>query len=303
MSGSRKTLGTMVLVVGVVAALAFGMVGAQVYRITHPPRRADEAPTIASVVVSVEEVTFAASDDVPLSGWLLEGDPGMPFIVMVHDLGGSKGTLLDLAVVLQKSGFSLLAIDLRGHGASGGGGSSLGIREKHDVIGAVDYLSGLDGVGDGPMGIYGLGMGAHAAVLAAADRPSLDVLVLDGLYPDPTYSLLQRTYGDWTFGARYLGFLPGVAFAILNRAGIGEARAEHQISMLVGRDVLLISPADDNALTSATEAMYATIPEQRDSEGNLVLLPSTRLDGLYGEELELYENRVLSFFRTRLTTD
>ncbi len=303
MSGRRKALGTFVAVVGVVAALAFGMVGAQVYRITHPPRRADHAREIASVVVNVEEVAFPASDDVRLSGWLLPGDPGMPFIVMVHDLGGSKGTLLDLAVVLQKSGFNLLAFDLRGHGASDGGGSSLGIREKHDVIGAVDYLGGLDGFGDRPIGVYGLGMGAHAAVLAAADRPALDVLVLDGLYPNPTYPLLHRTYGDWTFGMRYLGFLPGIAFAVLNRAKIGDARAELRIARLVGREVLLISPADDNALTSATEAMYATIPEQRDSEGNLVLLPSTRLDGLYGEDLELYENRVLSFFRTRLTAD
>ena len=64
--------------------------------------------------------------------------------------------------------------------------------------------------------------------------------------------------------------------------------------------VLLITSAGDNDLSAATETMFASIPEQRDSDGNLVLLPSTRLDGLYGEDLEFYENRVVSFFNSRL---
>ena len=126
------------------------------------------------------------------------------------------------------------------------------------------------------------------------------MLVLDGLYPTPSYPLTRRTYGDWSFGHRYLGFLPGAAFVMLNRSRIGDARADRWIPRLVGRDVLLITPARDNALSTATETMYQTIPEQRETDGNLVLLPSPWLEGLYGEELALYENRVVSFFSSRL---
>ena len=47
--------------------------------------------------------------------------------------------------------------------------------------------------------------------------------------------------------------------------------------------------------------MYLTIPEQRESDGNLIVLPSTRVEELYGEELTIYGDRVSSFFRERLS--
>ena len=90
--------------------------------------------------------------------------------------------MLTLGIALQKGGFTVLAFDFRGHGASGGTGSTLGLDEKRDVIGALDYLA-ASGVEARRIGVYGVGMGAHAAVLAAADRPSASVLVLSGLYP------------------------------------------------------------------------------------------------------------------------
>src|SRR4029453_354334 len=94
----------------------------------------------------------------------------------------------------------------RGPGASGGTASTLGVDEKRDVIGAVDYLADLEGIDHRKVGAYGVGQGAHAAVLAAADRPALKALVLDGLYPDASYPLVRSAFEGWDFGERRLAF-------------------------------------------------------------------------------------------------
>src|SRR5262245_30526216 len=159
----------------------------QVYRVTHPPRQQDATSDLSTILVRVEEVSFTASDGIPLSGWLLRGQPDRPAIILSHDRGRSKGTLVNMIIPLHAAGFTVLAYDSRGHGASGGTASTLGVDEKRDVIGAVDYLATLEGIDHRKVGAYGVGQGAHAAVLAAADRPALRALVLDGLYPDAAY--------------------------------------------------------------------------------------------------------------------
>jgi hypothetical protein len=48
------------------------------------------------------------------------------------------------------------------------------------------------------------------------------------------------------------------------------------------------------------KAMYATLPERRDSERNLITLPATRASGLDAAELVRYHERVVDFFTSRL---
>lgn len=292
--------GAVILVALMAAAVAFGGVAYRVYEVTHPPRQPPDVPALTSVVVPVDEITFEATDAVRLSGWILRGRPDMPFVVLCHDRAGRKGALLDLAVRLQKSGFNLLVFDFRGHGASGGRSTTLGIGEQRDVLGAVDYLESLEEVDARRVGVYGVGMGAHAAVLAATSRPAISVLVLDGLYPDPRFPLARAVYRDWTFGVNNLGFVPeGVFMATQLVSPRGNAASE-QMPRLAGRHVLLLAPAQDEALASASKAMYEAIPQQGDADGNLVLLPATRQGRLNGEDRRLYDDRVASFFEHRL---
>jgi pimeloyl-ACP methyl ester carboxylesterase len=300
MSFWRTVPGAVVLVLLIGIGAAGAAVGTRVYRVTHPPRLTDDALTVTSAVVPVEQVKFEASDGVLLDGWLLKGDPDRPFIVLCHGLGGSKSSVLDLGVRLQKQGFNLLLFDFRGHGRSGGEARSLGSNEKRDVIGAIDFLDSLDGARVDRIGLYGVGMGAHAGVLASIDRPAIKVLVLDGLYPDASFTLSRKVFGNWAFGNDHLAFAPRAAFAMMTTAPAGDHRAADVLPRLVGRDVLLVAPTGDVALAREMEAMYATIPEQRDSDGNLALLPATRHENAYGQDLETLEKRVAEFFWSRL---
>ena len=71
-------------------------------------------------------VTLTAPDGTPLAGMLYEGTPRpAPAVVLVHMLGRSKDEWSAVALRLQEAGLTVLAVDLRGHGGSGGSRSSL----------------------------------------------------------------------------------------------------------------------------------------------------------------------------------
>jgi len=296
----RTPLGTAMTTVALILAVLLGVAVVQVDRATRPPRH--EAATIdfQSMMIEVEEVRFPTVDGLALSGWLLRGRRDYPVILLGHDHGASKSSLVHLAVALGKEGFNLLLFDFRAHGSSEGGRSTLGLHEKRDVLAAANFAATLDGVALDRMGVYGAGMGAHAAALAALDRPVLSVIVLDGVYPDVAYPLSRSVYSNWGFGNRRLAFVPAGIFALLNHTSAYGPRAADAVTHLVGRDVLLLAPAGDGALTREMKAMYEGIPEQADADGNLAIMPAIQREGLFGDNLVGYHERVADFFRTRL---
>jgi pimeloyl-ACP methyl ester carboxylesterase len=298
----RSIPGAFALVLLLGMGVAVGAVSVQVHRLTHPARvaRGGGSLAVAGDLVRIESDEFPAADGVPLRGWRIAGPPGSPGVVLCHDLGSSKEAMLGLALALQSAGFTVVAFDFRGHGESGGAGSTLGVEEKRDVLGAIDYLAGVPGVDARRLGVYGVGMGAQAAVRAASDRRAAAVLVLDGLYPDVGWEVERAVYGQWRFKTSRLGFLPRSVFEAMHFGSRGEPPASQVLPTLRGRHLLLVAPADDAALAAEMQRMYEAIPEQKDADGNLVTLPAGSRSERYGEDLALYHHKVLAFFRDRL---
>jgi pimeloyl-ACP methyl ester carboxylesterase len=298
----RSIPGTILVVVlfGVLASV--GVAVAQVFRVTHPARQPEMEVNLGATLAKAEDVTFRSTDGIRLKGWLFRGTRKSTPVVVCHDLGESKNAVMNIAIALNQAGFTVLAFDFRGHGTSGGDSSTLGVNEVRDVLGAVDFVGDLpkDDVDAKKIGIFGAGMGAHAAVLAAAERPALRVLVLDGLWPDAGFTLVHHEFADWRWGAKHLGAVPVALFPLIAGASIKAGRAEDVLPTLAGRDLLLVAPAGDRRLDESMKAMYATLPEQRDSERNLITLPATRASGLGAEDLARYHGRVVEFFRSRL---
>ena len=264
----------------------------------HPPRRVESAGTLSDAVLAVEEVRIEASDGVALAGYVLAGEPDRPWVVLCHDLGSNTGELMPLGLAVQEAGFSVLLIDLRAHGASDGGASGLGVSEKADVLGAIDFVRSR--ASGRPIGLFGVGIGAHAAVLASIERAEVRVLVLDRLYPDGTYPLLHGVFGDWEFGSRALGFAARGLYEAVTRDDVGRERASDALPRLAGRHVLLLAPASDPRLADRLESMVGTIPVTNDADGNLVMLPATGGGRLYGEASARYLDEVAGFLESRL---
>ena len=137
----RSRLGILVLLcIVAMAALAMWTV-LGVHRATVPVRQVQALPDFESMQIGVEQVEFPSADGIELSGWWMPGNEGMPPVLLCHDRHSSKRSMLNLAIALRAEGFAVLMFDFRGHGESAGDRSSLGVLEKRDVTGALDWLA------------------------------------------------------------------------------------------------------------------------------------------------------------------
>src|SRR3989449_1901670 len=210
------------------------------YSVTHPARDRTRVDP-ADLLLRTEEVTFHASDGVVLSGWLVKGAPRTPIILLCHDLGGSRSALLGSAVSLNRAGYPLLVFDFRGHGLSMGSGGYLGVDEKKDILGAIEFLATRKDLNADRIGLWGIGMGAYAGTLAALESPQIRALALDSLYPDVSAQLdrLMRERippaAHFIMPAIHLFYKPYLALR-----PAGSMSLQSSLGSLAGRDILLI---------------------------------------------------------------
>lgn len=123
-------------------------------------------------------VTLPSLDGVPLAGLLYEASARpAPAVVLVHMFGRSKDEWGPLAERLQDSGITALALDLRGHGQSGGSASELP-RMVNDVQAALTWLSLRPTVHAPSLAVVGASLGANLAALAAGHVGSVRAVAM-----------------------------------------------------------------------------------------------------------------------------
>lgn len=150
-----------------------------------------------------QEVTFRTDDGVTIVGSLFLPAHSGPGVILIHALGRSREDWQSFATRLADAGFVALAIDLRGHGASGPlpEGTDLNdlTRMTNDVKAARAFLATRREVAPNRIGIAGASIGANLAILVAAGDPTVRSLVL--LSPGLDYRGLRpeaamKRYGD-----------------------------------------------------------------------------------------------------------
>ncbi|MGE5359793.1 MAG: alpha/beta hydrolase [Bacteroidales bacterium] len=125
-------------------------------------------------------------------------------VILLHALTRSRDDWQAVAARLADAGISALAIDLRGHGASGpdpagGPGADDLSRDVLDVQAAHAFLASRPDLGVTAVGIAGADIGANLAVVAAAATPSIRSIAL--LSPGLDYRNIRteaafKKYGD-----------------------------------------------------------------------------------------------------------
>jgi len=167
-----------------------------VWLTTHPrPVVAAHSPAESGLVY--RHVSFTSVDGQVLAGWYLppmtvddvvtHGESILtrqwPGVVLCHGLGFSHDQYLPLAQQLHNAGFAVLMVDLRGQGSSGPGTITFGLRERFDILAAVNYLRGLPAVDGGRISVVGHGMAAAATLHAASLDPAINAIVADDVWP------------------------------------------------------------------------------------------------------------------------
>ncbi|MBA3271729.1 MAG: alpha/beta fold hydrolase [Acidobacteria bacterium] len=122
----------------------------------------------ATAIAAGRNVTFVSTDGTSLAGQFYEAfNPPTPGVVLVHMMGRSKDEWSPTAERLQDAGITVLAMDLRGHGSSGGNGAMLAPMVG-DVQAAVQWLPARPGVRPDALAVVGASLGANLAAIAAA---------------------------------------------------------------------------------------------------------------------------------------
>lgn len=143
----------------------------------------------SSLQLKYQDVTLnPRGENLKLSGWYFSKKNSSKAILMVHGkdnsrVGEFRGHALEIAAELYHHGYSILMIDLRGHGYSDDSRLSLGLKEKQDVLGAIDFLKEHESKNT-KIGILAASMGAAASLFAMKEEPLIQAIIEDSGYAD-----------------------------------------------------------------------------------------------------------------------
>jgi uncharacterized protein len=287
-------LGLLGIIVGMVGFSAW-MARRQALTWVHPPRiMPDETPADRDLT-DWEAVQFFSADDTALVGWLVRPtvESNGATIILLHGLGGHRGSMLDQAVILGNAGYQTLLFDLRAHGGSGGTVSTLGYRESDDVGAALAYLRSRSDVDNERIGILGFSLGGVTAIRAAAQYPELRAVVAESAFRSPADTItpiLQALTGRAPFP-----FADAVLFWVNQETGVDvyAVRPIEDITRLAPRPLLLIQGEQDTVVpASDAQALYDAAAEPK----RLTLIPNAAHGGFQAADPEGYPALLRSFF-------
>jgi pimeloyl-ACP methyl ester carboxylesterase len=300
----------------VVALAVIASVGFIVYNIASPQRRPylvtpDAFKQFSGPAVKVSDETWANPDGSRARGWLLKGSEGAPAVVLLHRYGADRSWLFNLGVKINETtGFTILWPDLRGHGVKPPvSWTSFGGRESQDLLGALDFLRKLKSENKAKLvadrfGIYGVELGAYAAIRAAQYDGEIKVLALDSIPRSPDElvgtainstvgfdnSLLKRVS---ILGLKLYLFR---SYESVDTCGLAGAFRDQK--------VLLLSGTDAGYLRDSTISLAQCFPNKSNVEVRTDLpLSGFNLPLATGEQGEGYDRVVIEFFDRTLRSE
>jgi uncharacterized protein len=260
-----------------------------------------------------------APDGTILKGWKVRPkNPNGSWVLLFHGVADNRIGVIGQSEFLLRAGYSVIMMDARAHGASGGPIATYGWLERNDTRAIIDAL--LDSEREhclsihwpapgspcpAPKHIFALGesMGAGIALQSAAVDPRIEAVVAEA-----SFANLREAAYDYAGLRKYpwLGktlFAPGT-WTLLYRdeklAGFPVAEVSPVKSVAARAfPVLLICDQEDVALPCRhSEMIYAAARGPR----QLWVVPRAFHTAALGFQPEEFRRRVLAFFAVAAAT-
>ncbi len=244
-----------------------------------------------------EDFPVTAPDGAELRGWKVRPQaPNGSWVLLFHGVADNRVGAIGQSEILLRAGYSVVMMDQRAHGESGGAMATYGWLERNDTRAVVDALV----VSEHPAHIFALGesMGAGIALQSAGADTRIEAVVAEA----PFASLREASY-DYAGLQEYplLGktlFAPG-AWMMLYRggklAGFPAAGVSPEQSVAARNfPVLLICDEADTTLPCRhAKKIYAAARGPK----SLWMVPGAFHTAALGLAPEEFERRVLEFLR------
>jgi pimeloyl-ACP methyl ester carboxylesterase len=126
-----------------------------------------------------ESLSFRSlGDDIQATLFTPPGPGPHPVLIITHGAGEFKENYYELSSHLVKHGIAGLALDMHGHGKSGGRPYQIEMKEwVADIRAACDFIEKHNSLDAGRIGAFGLSSGGTAILEAAVVEPRLKALV------------------------------------------------------------------------------------------------------------------------------
>ena len=270
--------------------------------ILHPARLAPERLEQAAEILRETKANRAkfdvqAPDGVGLRSWKIRAaTPNGDWVLLFHGVSDNRTGVMSPAEFLLRHGYSVVAMDSRAHGESGGAMATYGWKERYDTVAITNALF----AGENVRHLFALGvsMGAAIALQSAAVEPRIEAVVAE----DPFANLREVAY-DYS-GLQLsplLGktlFRPAVMVAMHSIAKEGgfdpdDVSPEKAVAGRAFAVLLICGTADHRIPCRHAERIYqaARGPKQ------LWVVQGAGHAGALGRAPAEYERRVIDFFQ------
>jgi uncharacterized protein len=186
--------------------------------VLHPqylaPDRAEQlALVLGRTSATKQDFSVRAPDGIELRGWKVQPlKPNGDWVLLFHGVGDDRTGTLAYAEILLRHGYSVVTMDSRAHGTSGGEMATYGWKERHDTVAVTDALYATEKVGH--LCALGVSMGAAIALQSAAVEPRIAGVVAESPFAD-----LREVSYDYA-GLRFSPFLGKTIFRPASITGI-----------------------------------------------------------------------------------
>jgi fermentation-respiration switch protein FrsA (DUF1100 family) len=263
-------------------------------RYHYPDPNDGKTPT--SYGLNFRWVEFPSTDGISLRGWYIPA-PGAArgTIIYCHGLNRTRVEMLPMAAFAHALGYNGLLLDFRHSGQSGGAVTTLGYNERYDVLGAVWFALAEEKAAR-PVVVWGVSMGAAAALMAAADSQEIA-----GVISDSTFLSFADTAKHHLKLFLHLPPFP-IAYEVVYWSGwrggfhVSDFDLEKAVDRISPRPILFIGVEDDRRMPpSIAKALYVRATGQGK---RILIVPGHRHGEGFNQARAPYEKAVKEFLES-----
>lgn len=295
------------ILIGLAAFLVvayFGISAVAASQLTVPKRRGDFLKNPGLYNMQYDDLRIPArGDGLEIAAWYIPSEINEYAIILVHGRDDSRmyapytegvdahsDGYLPFAKVLNDAGYSVMMIDLRGHGQSADSRYYFGLKEYQDVLVAVDWLE-KHGYKPGHIGIQGYSLGAATVIIATAQEADIQAIWVDSAYAD-IESVIKRVWVQESGLPQIFWPSTRLMIRLLYGYDIADSRPIDEIGEIAPRPIYIVHCQEDAFIP--IEQMQRLI-QVANPVGTWAIQGCKHAFG-YNVATEEYNQKVLAFF-------